>query len=112
MDDVHNVGAFVCLREVIKKMRSQQTLMEHEPALPDPTYEFQFAIVVVTSTTAEGGHAGVGPFAAAKHAQKSLVETAGVLLTPSTFYLKALTVFSDRKCRSEYPRQRRCSVLG
>jgi Dehydrogenases with different specificities (related to short-chain alcohol dehydrogenases) len=82
MDEVHNIGCFLVVREVIRAMISQ------EPVLTRRHNQTRGSIVVLTSLASEGAFLGVGNYSAAKHAVKGLVQTAGESL-PSLVMLRA-----------------------
>lgn len=71
MDEVHNIGCFLVVREVIRTMISQ------EPILTRRRNQTRGSIVVLTSLASEGAFLGVGNYIAAKHAVKGLIQTAG-----------------------------------
>lgn len=71
MDEVHNIGCFLVVREVIRAMISQELVLTRRQS---PT---RGSIVVLTSLASEGAFLGVGNYIAAKHAVKGLVQTAG-----------------------------------
>ena len=80
MDEAHNIGVSLCLREVLKRMRRQTPRplqIAGRPARSDPRHMSRGSIVIVTSLAAEKPSVGVGGYVAAKHAAKGLVETAG-----------------------------------
>jgi 3-oxoacyl-[acyl-carrier protein] reductase len=71
MDEVHNIGCFLVVREVIRAMTSQ------EPVSTKRQNQTRGSIVLLTSLASEGAFLGVGNYIAAKHAVKGLVQTAG-----------------------------------
>ncbi|KGO70653.1 Glucose/ribitol dehydrogenase [Penicillium italicum] len=72
MDEVHNIGCFLIVREVIRAMITQ------EPVLTKRRNQTRGSIVVLTSLASEGAFLGVGNYIAAKHAVKGLVQTAAL----------------------------------
>ncbi|RAK74701.1 SDR family NAD(P)-dependent oxidoreductase [Aspergillus fijiensis CBS 313.89] len=76
MDEVHNIGCFLVVREVIRAMASQKPIesitagRRRKPA--------RGSIVILTSLASEGAFLGVGNYIAAKHAVKGLVQTAAL----------------------------------
>ncbi|OQD63442.1 hypothetical protein PENPOL_c009G09881 [Penicillium polonicum] len=72
MDEVHNIGCFLVVREVIRAMINQ------EPLLTRRQNQARGSIVVLTSLASEGAFLGVGNYSAAKHAVKGLVQTAAL----------------------------------
>ncbi|KOS43727.1 hypothetical protein ACN38_g5375 [Penicillium nordicum] len=72
MDEVHNIGCFLVVREVIRAMISQELVLTRRQS---PT---RGSIVVLTSLASEGAFLGVGNYIAAKHAVKGLVQTAAL----------------------------------
>ena len=71
MDDVHNIGCFLVVRELIRAMSTQ------EPVLNRRRVQTRGSIVLLTSLASEGAFLGVGNYIAAKHAVKGLVQTVG-----------------------------------
>ena len=80
MDEVHNIGAFLCVRAVL------QTMLQQVPqAMPvagramasSQRHMSRGTITILTSLASEGAFLGVGNYSAAKHAVKGLVQTAG-----------------------------------
>lgn len=71
MDEVHNIGCLLVVREVIRAMISQ------DPVLTRRQNQARGSIVVLTSLALEGAFLGVGNYIAAKHAVKGVVQTAG-----------------------------------
>lgn len=88
MDDVHNIGSFLCLREAIRIMTNQE--YRRIPVLVEDTTEEEHSsrsmskgsIVMVTSLASKGGNLGTSAYIAAKHATEGLIKTAGKLLPP------------------------------
>ena len=80
LDEVHNIGSFLCLRTIL------QTMLQQEP-MPRPItgqlkssstrHMSRGSIVILSSLASEGAFLGVGNYIAAKHAVKGLVQTAG-----------------------------------
>ncbi|RAH84814.1 oxidoreductase [Aspergillus japonicus CBS 114.51] len=76
MDEVHNIGCFLVVREVLRAMISQEPIKLITPrSRRKPT---RGSIVVLTSLASEGAFLGVGNYIAAKHAVKGLVQTAAL----------------------------------
>ena len=93
MDEVHNIGSFICLRTVLQKML-QQTPQPMPVAgrlkTSSPRHMSRGSIVILTSLASEGTFLGVGNYIAAKHAVKGLVQTAGELGIPRKLRIKRL----------------------
>ena len=93
MDEVHNIGSFLCLRTVLQKML-QQTPQPMPVAgrvtTSSPRHMSRGSIVMLTSLASEGTFLGVGNYIAAKHAVKGLVQTAGKLAIPRKLRIKRL----------------------
>ncbi|KAK1145275.1 putative PKS/NRPS-like protein biosynthetic cluster [Aspergillus melleus] len=71
MDEVHNIGCFLVLREVLRAMADQEPV-------PTRRTHTRGSIVLVTSLASEGAFLGVGNYIAAKHAVRGLVQTAAL----------------------------------
>ena len=81
MDEVHNIGGFLCLREVIRTMLQQDPrpmFVSGGETTASPRFMGRGSIVILTSLASEGTFLGVGNYIAAKHAVKGLVQTAGM----------------------------------
>ncbi|KAJ5100499.1 Glucose/ribitol dehydrogenase [Penicillium angulare] len=72
MDEVHNIGCFLVLREVTRAMINQ------DPVFNKRGHQTRGSIVLLTSLASEGAFLGVGNYIAAKHAVKGLVQTAAL----------------------------------
>lgn len=82
LDEVHNIGSFLCLRTVLQTMLQQVPRampVAGRPAVSSPRHMSRGSIVILTSLASEGTFLGVGNYVAAKHAVKGLVQTAGEL---------------------------------
>ena len=80
MDEVHNIGSFICLRKVLQKMLQQAPQpmpVAGRLTTSSPRHMSRGSIVILTSLASEGTFLGVGNYIAAKHAVKGLVQTAG-----------------------------------
>ena len=80
MDEVHNMGAFLCVRAILRIMLEQTPRpmpVAGRPKTSSPRHMSRGSIVIVTSLASEGAFLGVGNYIAAKHAVKGLVQTAG-----------------------------------
>ena len=80
MDEVHNIGAFLCLRTVLRKMLQQAPQpmpVIGRPSVSSPRHMSRGSIIILTSLASEGAFLGVGNYISAKHAVKGLVQTAG-----------------------------------
>ena len=91
MDEVHNIGSFLCVRAVLQAMLQQEPrampLGGRSPA-SSRRGESRGSIVVLTSLASEGAFLRVGNYIAAKHAVKGLVQTAGKHSTPCERYYR------------------------
>ncbi|KAL8823889.1 MAG: hypothetical protein Q9191_005467 [Dirinaria sp. TL-2023a] len=81
MNEVHNIGSFLCVRTVL------QTMLQQEPRSMPITgrstktlsrHMSRGSVVILTSLASEGAVLGVGNYIAAKHAVKGLVQTAAI----------------------------------
>ena len=80
MDEVHNIGAFLCVRAVLQKMLQQAPRpmpVTGRSVASSPRHMSKGSIVILTSLASEGAFLGVGDYISAKHAVKGLVQTAG-----------------------------------
>ena len=82
MDEVHNIGSFLCLRKILQTMlqqvpRSMPVVGRRTNA--SPRHMSRGSVVILTSLGSEGTFLGVGNYIAAKHAVKGLLQTAGEL---------------------------------
>ena len=80
LDEVHNIGCFLCLRTVLQTMLQQVPRpmpVIGRPTASSPRHMSRGSIVILTSLASEGTFLGVGNYIAAKHAVKGLVQTAG-----------------------------------
>ena len=80
MIECHSVGNFLCIRAVLQVMLQQEPrpmVVAGRPMTSSPRHMSRGSIVVMTSLSAESVMLGIGSYASAKHAVKSLVETAG-----------------------------------
>lgn len=85
MDEVHNIGSFLCLRAVLQIMLQQVPRpmpIAGRPTTSSPRHMSRGSIVILTSLASEGTFLGVSNYIAAKHAVKGLVQTAGKLIVP------------------------------
>lgn len=85
LDEVHNIGSFLCLRTVLQTMLQQVPRpmpVAGRPTVSSPRHMSRGSIVILTSLASEGTFLGVGNYVAAKHAVKGLVQTAGELAIP------------------------------
>lgn len=83
LDEVHNIGSFLCLRAVLQIMLQQVPRpmpVTGRPTVSSPRHMSRGSVVILTSLASEGTFLGVGNYIAAKHAVKGLVQTAGELL--------------------------------
>ena len=94
MDEVHNIGSFICLRTVLQKMLQQAPQpmpVAGRLTTSSPRHMSRGSIVILTSLGSEGTFLGVGNYIAAKHAVKGLVQTAGKLAIPRKSRITRLT---------------------
>ena len=85
LDEVHNIGSFLCLRTILQIMLQQVPRpmpVIGRPTASSPRHMSRGSIVILTSLASEGTFLGVGVYIAAKHAVKGLVQTAGKLVMP------------------------------
>lgn len=90
MDEEHNIGSFLTLREALRTMSHQE---ESDITLPvGGTFNrsnrgiSRGTIVMVASLSSKGGAQGAAHYVAAKHAVEGLVQTAGKSAFPGTQY--------------------------
>ena len=91
MDEVHNIGSFICLRTVLQQMLQQAPRpmsVAGRLTTSSPRHMSRGSIVILTSLASEGTFLGVGNYIAAKHAVKGLVQTAGKLGLPRKLRMK------------------------
>lgn len=80
MDEVHNIGSFLCVRKILQIMLQQELRcmpVHGRSTVSSPRHMSRGSIVILTSLASEGAFLGVGNYIAAKHAVKGLVQTAG-----------------------------------
>ena len=84
-NDLHNVGAFLCIRSVVRTMRQQKVRAFTVPgriATPSSSrspYRLGCgSIVILSSLASQGAVREVGGYTAAKHAVEGLVKTAAL----------------------------------
>ena len=85
MDEVHNIGSFLCISAVLSAMLKQEPRtmpVAGRPRSSSARYMSRGSIVIVTSLASEGAFKGTGNYVAAKHAVKGLVQTAGECVVP------------------------------
>ena len=93
MDEVHNIGSFICLRKVLQVMLQQAPRpmpVTGRLTTSAPRHMGRGSIVILSSLASEGTFLGVGNYIAAKHAVKGLVQTAGKLGLPRKLRVKRL----------------------
>lgn len=90
MDEVHNIGSFLCLREALRVMMTQEPrCIPPKGRTQEDSHERNMSrgvIVMVTSLAAKGGGQAVCNYVAAKHAVEGLIQSAGKLANMNTLY--------------------------
>lgn len=77
MDEVHNIGSFLCLREALRVMTAQSPEPSNANGASNSTGGTRGSIVLVTSLASKGGYQGSAGYTAAKHAVEGLIQSAG-----------------------------------
>ena len=80
MDEVHNIGGYLCVRTILQTMLKQaprQMPLAGRPHVSSPRSMSRGSVIILTSFASEGTYLGAGNYIAAKHAVKALVQTAG-----------------------------------
>ena len=80
LDEVHNIGSFLCLRTILQTMLQQVPRpmpVTGRPTASSPRHMSRGSVVILTSPGSGGTFLGVGNYIAAKYAPKGLVQTAG-----------------------------------
>ena len=81
MDEIHNIGSFLTLREAIRVMKEQEPrampLSGRKGKDPSGRNMSRGSIVMISSIAAKGGGQAIAGYISAKHAVDGLVKAAG-----------------------------------